>query len=191
MNKTQRITYTALFLAIALIVQLLRFPQPITGPAINAVLLLSTMLVGPWEAIFIGCLTPGIAWVFGIIPPVLGPLIPFIILANVLLIVIFYQIYRLTLPQQSLFPTNNSPRFRFSPLTIMTAGVGLAALVKFSFLFFITRSFLNYLYQIGWIKVAIPAFALLAFQLPQLYSALAGGFLAMVIYGYLQKSNRF
>ncbi len=187
MDKTQKITRTALVLALALTVQLLRFPQPITGPVINALLLLAVMLIGPGEAVVIGCLTPGIAWTVGIIPPVLGPLVPFIMLANALFSVLFFQFFRRSPKINSSPLTTANQRFHYKlhPLATLALGAGLAAFAKFGLLWWVSQSLVDYLYQLGWLKASIPPLALITFQLPQLYSALAGGALALLLYAYL------
>ena len=55
------LTRTAILLAITLAFQMLGFPQMVTGPAVNAMLLLSGTYVGGIGAVIIGMLTPLIA----------------------------------------------------------------------------------------------------------------------------------
>ena len=75
-------------IAIAVIVPLFHC-QPITGPIVNAVLFISVALLGLPTALFI-CLIPSvIALSFGLLPPVLAPIIPFIMISNALLIIVF------------------------------------------------------------------------------------------------------
>lgn len=189
MDKTQKITRTALILALALTVQLLRFPQPITGPIINALLLLAVMLIGPGAAVIIGCLTPGIAWIVGILPPMLGPLVPFIMLANTLLSLVFFQFFQRS-SRTSWFPlaaANQRFRSKLRPLTMLTLGAAIAAFAKFGLLWWVSRSLVDYLYLLGWLKAPIPPLILITFQLPQLYSALTGGALALLLYAYLSR----
>jgi hypothetical protein len=57
-----------LLLAVALVVQMGGFPQPITGPLINTVLYLSGLLVGSWSGIIIDIYTPVIAFTRGTLP---------------------------------------------------------------------------------------------------------------------------
>ena len=187
MDKTQKITRTALILALTLTVQLLRFPQPITGPVINTLLLLTVMLIGPGEAIIIGCLTPGIAWIVGILPPVLGPLVPFIMLAKALFCVVFFQFFRISPENNGLPLTASHERFRckLRPLATLALGAVLAAFAKFGLLWWVSQSLVDYLYQLGWLKAPIPPLVLITFQLPQLYSALTGGALTLLLYAYL------
>ena len=81
---------TAILLAIALVFQMGRFPQFITGPLINTVLYLAAMIVGWQGGMLIGILTPVIASIRGILPPPLTPLIPFIALGNSILVILFF-----------------------------------------------------------------------------------------------------
>jgi len=83
------LTRAAILLAVALSVQSLRLPQGITGPTINAALLVGTVLLGPWGAATIGFLTPLTAFLLGQLNPVLAPAIPFIMAGNGLLALLF------------------------------------------------------------------------------------------------------
>jgi len=76
------LTKLAILLALTLAFQMLGLPQPITGPAVNAMLILSTLIMGPAGAAIIGMLTPVIAFLRGILAAPLGPAIPFIVLGN-------------------------------------------------------------------------------------------------------------
>jgi len=82
-------TRTAILLALTLAFQMLKLPQPMTGPAVNAMLFISTAAVGIWGGVIIGALTPWIAFINGILNPVLAPAIPFIMLGNAVLCIVF------------------------------------------------------------------------------------------------------
>lgn len=152
------ITRTAVLLAIVLAVQALRLPSYFTGPVVNAVLILTTVFSGVISAVIIGCITPAVALMTGIIPPAALPLVPVIIAANITLVIIFYLLDKIN---------------RYA------AWLGAAG-AKFG-IFYLC---LNYLLELLGIKVPPPL--VLAFQLPQLYTALAGGLLAVVIARYLK-----
>ncbi|MGE5591767.1 MAG: ECF transporter S component [Bacillota bacterium] len=87
---------TGVLLALALVVQMAGLPQPFTGPAVNAVLLLAAMAAGPVGAVLIGLLTPWIAFSRGILPPPLGPAIPFIMAGNAAIVLVYWAVTRLT-----------------------------------------------------------------------------------------------
>lgn len=88
--KIKLITRTALLLALTIAFQSLRFGQFLTGPLVNAVLLISACAVGWPAGVIIGAATPWIALLVGILKPVLAPAVPFIMIGNALLVVVFY-----------------------------------------------------------------------------------------------------
>lgn len=92
-KRTKELIKTALLLAITLVIQSLRMPPPFTGPLINFMLLLTTMMLGVKNGITIGLLTPMGALLLGIIPPVLAPAIPFILLGNSCYLLLFFLLY--------------------------------------------------------------------------------------------------
>jgi len=148
-NKIKFITRTGILLAVALVVQMGGFPQPITGPLINTVLYLSALLVGSWSGIIIGVCTPVIAFMRGILPAPLGPMIPFIALGNGVLVIVF-----------NLLKGKNK-----------ILGIILASLVKYAILA-ITVKFI----------VEVPDKIAQIMSLPQLFTALSGGAIAMLAY---------
>ncbi|MEA2088616.1 MAG: iron hydrogenase [Patescibacteria group bacterium] len=63
--------------------------QFITGPMINAILFLSVVLLGRSSALLIGMIPSVIALSFGLLPALLAPMVPFIMLSNAILIMVF------------------------------------------------------------------------------------------------------
>ena len=146
-------------LAIALSVQSLHLPTYITGPSINAVLIVATVFTGILGGLLIGCITPLVALTMGIVHPIVIPLVPVIVIANCTLVVTFYLL-------------KNKNHY--------------IALIAASFAkFFVFYIALNYL--IKFFDLKIPALMLVAFQLPQLLTALVGGVVGVVVARYLQK----
>ena len=86
---TSDITKTAILIALALTFQMsLRGAgQPLVGPLVNFVLIMSVFLVGNFSGIIVGSVTPLVAFMFGMMK--LPPLIPFIIIGNILYIITF------------------------------------------------------------------------------------------------------
>jgi len=79
-----------LFLSgLAILIPSLVHAQWVTGPIINAILFLSVILVGGRNAVLIGLLPSIIALFFGLLPAPLAPMIPFIMIANAILIIVF------------------------------------------------------------------------------------------------------
>lgn len=154
------ITKTGLLLALALVIQigLAPFAQPVVGPLVNMVLLLSVAVVGPLGAAMVGGLTPIVAFLVGIMT--LLPVLPVIMMGNVVFVMVLW-ISR-----------------RWSPVI----GVMLAALAKFSVMAvgvrILASAFLTNL----------PPPVIATLSLPQLSSALLGGFMGVLVLRYLPKS---
>jgi len=152
-SKVKFITRTGILLAVALVVQMGGFPQPITGPLINTVLYLAALLVGSWSGIIIGICTPVIAFMRGILPAPLGPMIPFIALGNGVLVVVF-----------SLLKGKNK-----------ILGIILASLVKYALLATTVKFIIDVPDKIAQIM-----------SLPQLFTALSGGVIAILAHKVLR-----
>ena len=83
------LTKAAALLAIAIVFQLAKMGQYVTGIGINAVLVTAVGTCGlPWAAA-IGFMTPVLAVLLGIQPPATVVLVPFIIAGNILYTVLF------------------------------------------------------------------------------------------------------
>lgn len=87
---------TGVLLAVALVIQMAGLPQPFTGPAVNAVLLLAALAAGPTAGVLIGLLTPWVAFSRGILPAPLGPAIPFIMAGNAVIVLVYWAVARAT-----------------------------------------------------------------------------------------------
>jgi hypothetical protein len=90
--KAQFITRTAVLAAITLAIQALGLPPQFRGPALNAMLLLGTIFVGPAAGMLIGVLSPWVALVWELMSPVLAPAVPFLILGNVAYVLLFARL---------------------------------------------------------------------------------------------------
>jgi Ca2+/Na+ antiporter len=87
-------TRTAILMALTLAVQMLGMPQYVTGPLVNTMLYVAAVFVGIWGGVAIGLITPVIAFWRGILPPPLGPMIPFIALGNAVLVIVYGLVNR-------------------------------------------------------------------------------------------------
>jgi len=150
------ISRTAILLAIALVFQMGGFPQFITGPLVNTVLYLATMIVGWQGGILIGIFTPVIAAMRGILPPPLAPLIPFIALGNSILVILFFWLKS----KNKIF------------------GIIIASVVKFLILVSAVR-----------LLVQVPPAVAQMMSFPQLITALAGGFIALLVMNIFKRAN--
>ncbi len=77
------IVRTGVLAALALALQAMNLPQPVTGPGVNAVLFVASMYAGPLSGVLIGLLTPWVALVTGLMK--LAPAVPVIMAGNVTL----------------------------------------------------------------------------------------------------------
>lgn len=129
--------------------------QWIAGPLVNAILFLSAVYCGLSGAIFVGMIPSAIALSFGLLPAPLAPMVPYIILSNALLVVIFSFLRRRGF--------------------LLAAAAGGAA--KFILLYSMSPIVANLLFNK---KLAPQVLAMLSW--PQLATALAGGIIAFVIF---------
>jgi len=83
------LTKAAVLLAIAIVFQLVKMGQYVTGTGINTVLITAVGVCGlPWAAA-IGIMTPMLAVLLGVQPPPTIVLVPFIIAGNMIYVVMF------------------------------------------------------------------------------------------------------
>jgi len=157
---TRTLTRTAILLGVTMAIQSLRMPPPITGPLINAMLVLTTLTVGMLAGVFIGLLTPWVAFTVGILPPVLGPAIPFIMVGNAALVLVMGAAVRM----------GRKGRFPQGERLGQVGGVIVGGFAKY----LVISSAVRFL-----IEVPAPVAAVL--QLPQLFTAWTGGGLAVAI----------
>ena len=134
--------------------------QFITGPIVNATLLVAVALLGMRDGILIGLIPSSIALATGLLPPVLAPMIPFIIVGNAILVVTFGYL-------------RNKNYW---------LGLVSASILKFAFLFGTSSIVINLLANQ---KVAANVAVMMSW--PQLVTALAGGLIA---YGFLRSIKK-
>lgn len=145
------VTRTAVLLALTLAIQMVGMPQYATGPLVNAMLCVAATFVGIWSGVVIGVVTPAIAFWRGILPAPLGPMIPFIALGNAVLVVVYGLLER---------------RGKLAAV----AGIVAASVLKFLVLSGAVR----------FVVEVKPAIAKMM-QVPQLFTALAGGAIAFIV----------
>lgn len=137
--------------------------QIITGTIVNAVLLLAVILLGMRGAVLLSILPSLVSLSFGLLPMVMAPMVPFIIMGNILLVYIFNL-----LRQKNFF-----------------LGLVPAALIKFSFLFLISNFVISF-----FIKQAVADKIVIMMSYPQLITALMGGIVAYLLtYKYNKNNN--
>lgn len=88
-DKLNLLTKAAVLLAIAIVFQLAKMGQYVTGTGINTVLITAVGICGlPWAAA-IGLMTPVLAVLLGVQPPATVVLVPFIIAGNIIYSALF------------------------------------------------------------------------------------------------------
>ncbi|MGQ9676109.1 MAG: ECF transporter S component [Chloroflexota bacterium] len=81
-------------LALALIVPSIGLDQQFTGPMVNALLLISAVVVGLPGAIMVGALPSLVALARGTLPLPMAVMVPYIIFGNAALVGVFYLLHR-------------------------------------------------------------------------------------------------
>lgn len=153
-NISTKTLTAGILLAIAVFLPSIIYNQAITGPIINAVLLLSTVLLGPSTAIMIGLIPSVAALSRGLLPLPLAPIVPFIMLANGLYIYAFHALQKKS----------------------FALAVIAASMLKFAFLHFTSQFLLAGLLPAQFLT---PAANMMSW--PQLATALAGGLITWVV----------
>src|SRR5665647_484155 len=88
-EKITYLTKLVALLSVAMIVPLFH-QQMITGPIVNATLFVATAVLGVSGGILVGLIPSVVALSAGLLPPVLAPIVPFIMISNTILILAFY-----------------------------------------------------------------------------------------------------
>jgi len=143
--------------------------QFITGPIVNAILILTLFLVGARSALVL-CMVPSMmALAGGLLPAILAPVVPFIMIGNVILVlcVDYFANLRQTTP-------NNAKNYWIGVLV----GAGL----KFSFLFFSVNIISKLL-----IKQELAVKIAQMMSWPQFATAVTGGMIAWVALKWLRR----
>lgn len=158
-----RLAAFGLLLTLALLIPALGWPQPVTGPLVNALLLVTVETLGLWPAIGLGMVTPFGGLLHGVLPLPLAVMIPFIILGNAALVVVYNRL---------------RPYNRWLAL-------GVAAAAKFAVLYgavtFLVARPLELALNGAARTVVVPAAIVNMMSWPQLVTALAGGLLAFAV----------
>lgn len=155
------------FLSLAIVATFLPFfihLQWVTGPIVNAILILALILVGIRSALIIALIPSVIALSSGLLPAVLAPVVPFIMLSNVILVASVDQFYE----------RMKDPKIGY------WLGVGVGAVLKFLFLFLSVDLISNLL-----LKQELATKVAQMMSWSQLATALAGGVLAWVFLKFL------
>lgn len=160
---TQKIAIALVLSAVMLIIPAIIHQQFITGPIVNACLLLAGLFVGSSEAMFLGLIPSVVALGSGTLPAPLAPMVPFIMISNSLYILVFTKLRKRN----------------------FTVAVVLASSLKFLWLTTLSKQVLKQLLPA---KFITPMTIMMSW--PQLATALLGGLIAVSIYKLFKRPTQ-
>ena len=173
-SNTKKLTRASMLLIFAFIIIFIgsrtggaMFNQFVVGPLVNAVILTAVLITDMKHGILVGILTPVLAAITGQLNAPMVPFMPFIMIGNALLALVFGLIYK------------KNEKFG------QYIGIVLGSVLKALFLTLSAK------YLVSAFKINIPEKVmpklLAAMSAPQLYSALAGGVIALLFYKAYKK----
>lgn len=165
-NKVGFIAKTGIFLALTLVIQYISGlfgQQLLTGSMVNMMLLLCSLYTGLIGAVVVGIFTPFIGFILGFSSNIV--LIPFIALSNALYIILFITIRNI----------KNNVLFDI-------IGVIIGSVVKYLFLSIFVIKLILPLFM-----TSIPSKLVMMFGITQLFTALIGGALYIILSKIMSK----
>ena len=170
------ITRTAVFIALLVTVQIVTAPlgnQFVTGSAVNLILVLAFLICGPATGMIVGFVSPIFVSMIGF-GPAFPPIVPFIVLGNVVFIIAWFLLRKLNSKEAHDVKRNIANYFI----------VVVAALIKFLTLYLtIVKFAMPVLLDLNAAQSAVLG---LAFSYPQIITATIGGVIALTIAPRLQ-----
>lgn len=137
--------------------------QFLTGPIVNALLILSFLYLGKNQALFLALIPSTVALSRGLLPLALAPMVPFIMISNCLYILVFAQ-----------FENQSQIKNLWAIL--------LASAVKTLFLISISK-----LLMVNILAAPLATKVAVMMSWPQLWTAVVGGVMALLISNALKK----
>ncbi|MBS4014948.1 MAG: iron hydrogenase [Candidatus Latescibacteria bacterium] len=159
-EKTFVVAKFAIILGLSILAPLFKI-QMITGPMVNALLFIATVILGPYSAILIGLLPSAFSLAVGLLPGVLVLMIPFIMISNAILILTF-----------NYFQKKN-----------YWLGMVSASILKYAFLFITSQILINFLMR----GVPTAKVVVVMMSWPQLITALIGGIIAYFFLKFIKR----
>ena len=176
-KKIRFITETAVMLALLVALQALTKPmgQLVTGSCVNAVLAVSVLVAGLGSGITVALISPVLAYLLGIAPQILT--VPAIMVGNTVFVVALY-----------LIAGRDSKKFlRQAAAWAIAAGTKFAALYAIV-VWLICGVFSQKLLSDGVLKAPMLKALPVSFGITQLFTALIGGGVALLIVPVLRKA---
>ncbi|MCF7906673.1 hypothetical protein K9K85_00040 [Patescibacteria group bacterium] len=154
-SEKKQIAWEFMTLLSITIVAPLFHQQIITGSLVNAALFITTARLGKSWGILLATIPSLIALTTGLLPLALAPFIPYIMISNIILVIIFDFLKK-----------------KNKEMAILGA-----SFLKFAFLFICS----SYLFNLLWLgKISVPIVRMMSW--PQLITALLGGILAIFFF---------
>ncbi|RPI03836.1 MAG: ECF transporter S component [Calditrichaeota bacterium] len=171
--STRSLTRFVFLTALTLSIEMMGLPQPFTGPLINMMLIITSLIINPGAGVILGLFTPILAALRGQLPPPLAPMIPFIVLANAGFVLAF-----------TVFRRFSGKGRQVESLFTFTAWLGLliASLLKMTILYAAARFIVPLL-----ISAQLPKALILMMAAPQFATALIGGIAALLFVELLHR----
>ncbi|MBL7058691.1 iron hydrogenase [Patescibacteria group bacterium] len=156
------LTQLAILLSIAILAPLIHY-QPSVGPTVNAALFIATGILGIRYGVLVALIPSPIALMAGLLPSPLAPMVPFIMISNVILVYTFGKLWNKNYWQAMVS----------------------ASVLKFLFLWFTSSQLLEF-----FTKQAVAKNIATMMSWPQLFTALSGGLIAYGVLRYLKLVNK-
>lgn len=161
--------------------------QIVVGSVVNLILAVSALVGGLWCGVTVALLSPLFAFWVGVIPGMQLPILPAICLGNLVLVLCMHFLVRKPLRKKS-----------FWGMATGAGGVVVAAVAKFGVLYLLVHQLISKLWisNAGWGLTnpqgnalgQMPPAILAAMSWPQLFTALIGGILALLVVPLLWKA---
>lgn len=180
MNKKLRwITQTAVMLALLVALQAITKPlgQLVTGSFVNAVLAVTVLIAGLGSGITVAVISPVLAYLLGIAPQILT--VPAIMAGNTVFVVLLYSI-----------AGKDSKQILRQILAWITAAAAKFAVLYAIVVWVICGVLAQSLLSSGMLKEPMLKVLPATFSWPQLFTALIGGAVALLIVPVLCKAIR-
>lgn len=159
----KKLQFSLLFSFLIFFVPSFVHQQFLTGPIINALLILSFLYLGRSKSLFLALIPSTVALARGLLPLLLAPMVPFIMISNCIYLLIFAKL-------------------RTESQTKNFLAIFAASVIKASFLFLISKLLMENM-------LAAPLASKIANMMswPQLWTAVLGGIMALLIDSGLKK----
>ena len=178
-KKILWITETAVMLALLVALQAITKPmgQLVTGSFVNAVLAVTVLVAGLYSGITVAVISPVLAYLLGIAPQILT--VPAIMAGNTVFVVLLYFI-----------AGKNSKKLIRQAIAWATAAAAKFAALYAIVVWLICGVFSKGLLASGMLKEPMLKMLPATFSWPQLFTALIGGAVALLITPVLRKALR-